>query len=251
MSPERLTLTPASTPIRLSLVRPGLLITVAFATVLLFSACGSSQPTVQTTTGHVTAAEMNAYARALKHLQGVQYRVNHPGETPLRPGMNEGPVLVSGVTPFTSGTVVATVQVAATKPIASIPLAQVATAPIDASGRFVLRANPTFGPLADAIRQGDGEVAVNIEARQGGASRKAVSVDFWEFFVGASGKPLSVAKFRAAPGSGHWLSMHCGHRARQRRTGTDMSRYRVYAPDGVCIMASATLNLRHQTQYDR
>ncbi len=202
---------------------------------------------------------MNAYARALKHLEGVQYRVNHPDETPLRPGMNEGPVLVSGVTPFTSGTVVATVPVAATKPIvASIPLARVATAPIDASGRFVLRANPTRGPLAGSIvnaiksnpRWFGDWLSVNIEARQGGHSRKAVSRDSYEEYVEASGHPFSLAEFRAAPGSGHWVSDHCGLRRPRAAAGPVT---KLYSPTSVeyCTESSATINLKHESQYDR
>jgi hypothetical protein len=198
-------------------------------------------------TTHVTSAEMNVYARELRHLQRSQSEVDHPAETRLRAGMNDGPVLVRGVTPFTNGTVVATVPTVATGSTASIPMAQVATAPIDASGKFVLRANLTSGPLAQSIA--DGWLVVNIEARQGGASRKAVSSDFDEEYVNASGNAFSLAKLRAAPGSGHWLSMRC-----VRGPGLDKARYRVYTPDGdpdSCGLFSARINLRHELQYDR
>jgi hypothetical protein len=99
--------------------------------------------------------------------------------------LNEGPVLAGGVAPVTGGRVVASVTPDSGKVGTRVRLTQIATAPIDASGNFVLRPDPTSRVLAPTIVE-----AITSIARQ---------------YVDVSGKPLSLAEFRAAPGSGHWI----------------------------------------------
>src|SRR4029077_192926 len=64
-----------------------------------------------------------------------------PGSGTAAP--NNGPVLADGVAPVTGGRVVATVMGDATRIGQRVRVTQVATAPIDASGKFILRPDPT------------------------------------------------------------------------------------------------------------
>lgn len=119
---------------------------------------------------------------------------------------NNGPVLADGVAPVTGGTVVATV-------IPHLKLGQsareimIATAPIDASGNFVLRPAPASRALAAAIVKAITKNSgwVNLDLSETGADRKTAVTGFSRQYVDASGKPFSLAEFRAAPDSGHWI----------------------------------------------
>ena len=120
---------------------------------------------------------------------------------------NEGPVLAGGVAPVTGGTVVATVTPHSGRVGERVRVIQVATAPIDASGNFVLRPDPTSRPLARAIVEAitNNSGWVNLELVETGADGRVAITDFPRQYVDASGKPLSLAEFRAAPDSGHWI----------------------------------------------
>ena len=84
---------------------------------------------------------------------------------------------------------------------------QVATAPIDASGNFVLRPDPTSRSLARAIVEAitNNSGWVNLDLVETGADGKTAITGIPRQYVDASGKPLSLAEFRAAPDSGHWV----------------------------------------------
>jgi hypothetical protein len=120
---------------------------------------------------------------------------------------NDGPVLAGGVAPVTGGRVVATVTPDFGKVGKRVRMTQVATAPIDASGNFVLRPDPTSRPLAPAIVEAitNNSSWVNLQLFETGADRKMAITNITRQYVDASGKPLSLAEFRAAPGSGHWI----------------------------------------------
>ncbi len=120
---------------------------------------------------------------------------------------NKGPVLASGVAPVTGGTVVATVMPDLQKVGQRGRLIQVATAPIDASGNFVLRPDPSSGPLSSAIVKAiaGNNSWVNLDLSEMGADRKMAVTSITRQYVDASGKPVSLAEFRATPGSGHWV----------------------------------------------
>jgi hypothetical protein len=83
----------------------------------------------------------------------------------------------------------------------------VATAPIDASGKFVLRPDPTSPALASAIVKAiaNNNSWVNLQLLEFGADRKTALTNITRQYVDASGKPLSLAEFRSAPASGHWI----------------------------------------------
>ena len=119
---------------------------------------------------------------------------------------NNGPVLAGGVAPVIGGTVVATVT-PDLKLGQSAPEILIATAPIDASGNFVLRPAPTSRPLAAAIVKAITKNGgwVNLDLNETGADRKTAVTGVARQYVDASGKPFSLAEFRAAPGSGHWI----------------------------------------------
>src|SRR4051812_10104205 len=121
--------------------------------------------------------------------------------------LNEGPVLAGGVAPVTGGRVVATVTADSGKIGERVPMTQVATAPIDASGKFVLRPDPTSRALAPAIVEAITKNSswVNLELFETGADGKMAITSIARQYVDSSGKPLSLAEFRAAPGSGHWI----------------------------------------------
>ncbi len=120
---------------------------------------------------------------------------------------NEGSVLAGGVAPVTGGRVVATVTPDLKKIGQRARSIQVATAPIDASGNFILRPGPTSRPLAAAIVKAITSNGgwVNLELLETGVDGKLAITDISRQYVDASGKPLSLAEFRAAPGSGHWI----------------------------------------------
>jgi hypothetical protein len=120
---------------------------------------------------------------------------------------NEGPVLADGVAPVTGGRVVATVTPDSAKVGQRVRVIQVATAPIDASGNFVLRPDPTTRPLASAIVKAitSNNSWVNLDLTETGTDGKTAITSIPRQYVDASGKLFSLAEFRAAPGSGHWI----------------------------------------------
>lgn len=120
---------------------------------------------------------------------------------------NDGPVLAGGVAPVTGGSVVATVSADSGKVGTRVRVTQVATAPIDASGNFVLRPDPTSRPLAPAIVKAitNNNSWVNLDLLETGADGKTAITGIARQYVDASGKPISLAELRAAPGSGHWV----------------------------------------------
>jgi hypothetical protein len=120
---------------------------------------------------------------------------------------NDGPVLAGGVAPVTGGRVVASVLPESAKVGQRVRPTQVATAPIDASGSFVLRPDPTSRPLAAAITRAimNNNNWVNLDLLETGADGKMAVTSITRQYVNASGKPLSLSEFRAAPGSGHWI----------------------------------------------
>jgi hypothetical protein len=125
---------------------------------------------------------------------------------------NEGPVLAGGVAPVTGGTVVAMMTPDLRKIGERGRMIRVATAPIDASGNFVLRPDPTSRPLARAIvaaiTKNGGWVSLDLS--ETGADGRVAITGIARQYVNASGKPLSLAEFRAAPGSGHWIGNGTG-----------------------------------------
>jgi hypothetical protein len=126
---------------------------------------------------------------------------------------NAGSVLASGVAPVTGGRVVATMDPDLKKVGQSARAIQVATAPIDASGNFVLRPDPTSRPLARAIIKAiaKNDDWVNLDLVETGADGKTAITSIARQYVDDSGKPLSLAEFRAAPGSGHWVGDGAGN----------------------------------------
>jgi hypothetical protein len=133
-----------------------------------------------------------------------------PGSGTAAP--NDGPVLADGVAPVTGGRVVATVMGDATRIGQRVRVTQVATAPIDASGKFVLRPDPTSRPLALAIAKAitNNDSWVNLDLSETGADGKMATTGIARQYVDASGKPFLLAEFRAAPGSGHWIGDRTG-----------------------------------------
>ena len=136
----------------------------------------------------------------------------HPGRAPAggNPGgaaSNAGPVLANGVAPVTGGRVVATVTPDTAKVGQTVRAIPVATAPIDGTGNFVLRPDPTSRRLArvvaEAIRKNNGWV--NLQLLETGADGKTAVTNVTRQYVDASGTPLSLADFRAALASGHWI----------------------------------------------
>jgi hypothetical protein len=125
---------------------------------------------------------------------------------------NEGPVLASGVARVTGGTVVATVTPDSGAIGQSVRTIQVATAPVDASGKFVLRPDPASPRLARAIVTAitTNNSWVNLDLFETGADRKTAVTSVARQYVDASGKPFSLAEFRATPRSGHWVGNLAG-----------------------------------------
>ena len=82
-----------------------------------------------------------------------------------------------------------------------------ATATIDASGKFVIRTDPTSRPLiraiAEAIRTNSGWL--NVRLNEYGSDRKSALTGFPRQYVDASGKPFTLSELQAAPESGHWI----------------------------------------------
>jgi hypothetical protein len=120
---------------------------------------------------------------------------------------SKGPVLANGVAPVTGGEVVATLVPNAGKVGQKIRLTPVATAPIDASGRFVLRPDPTTRPLAAAIVVAIAHNSgwVNLQLEEDGSDGKMAVTNITRQYVDASGQPFSLAEFRTAPADGHWV----------------------------------------------
>ena len=120
----------------------------------------------------------------------------------------QGPVLAGGVAPVSGGTVVATVGPDLKNVGDSGRPTRVAAAPIDASGSFVLRPDPSSRPLARAIVKAirTNNSWVNLELLETGADGKTALTSIPRQYVDASGKAFSLAEFRAAPGSGHWIT---------------------------------------------
>jgi hypothetical protein len=88
-----------------------------------------------------------------------------------------------------------------------VRITQVATAPINASGNFVLRPDPTSRALAAAIVKAitKNNSWVNLDLTETGADGKTAITGIARQYVDASGKPVSLTEFRAAPRSGHWI----------------------------------------------
>jgi hypothetical protein len=86
-------------------------------------------------------------------------------------------------------------------------MTQVATAPVDTSGNFVFRPKPTSRPLAAAILEAitKNNSWVNLQLFETGANGKMATMNVTRQYVDASNKPFSLAEYRAAPGSGHWI----------------------------------------------
>jgi hypothetical protein len=120
---------------------------------------------------------------------------------------NGGPVLAGGVAPVSGGRVVATVTGDSAKVGQRVRVTQVATAPIDASGNFVLRPDPTSRPLTAAIVNAISKNSswVNLDLLETSADGRTAVTSIARQYVDASGKPFSLPEFRAAPGSGHWI----------------------------------------------
>ena len=108
---------------------------------------------------------------------------------------------------MTGGTVLATMIPDSAKVGQVVRLIRVASAPIDASGNFVLRPDPTSRPLAAAIVKAITKNGgwVNLGLQEDGADGKQAVTNISRQYVDASGKPFSVAEFRKAPESGHWI----------------------------------------------
>lgn len=140
-----------------------------------------------------------------------------PGGAPAPGGAgsaaNEVSILASGVAPVTGGWVVATMTPDLQKDGQSARAILVAKAPIDASGNFVLRPDPTSPALnraiATAIAKNGGWV--NLDLTESGDDGKSAVTSITRQYVDASGKPLSVAEFRAAPHRGHWIGNGTGN----------------------------------------
>jgi hypothetical protein len=134
-----------------------------------------------------------------------------PGGAPSPAGSggvaSNGPVLAGGVAPVSGGRVVATVTGDSAKVGQRVRITQVATAPINASGNFVLRPDPTSRALAAAIVKAitTNNSWVNLDLTETGADGKTAITGIARQYVDASGKPVSLAEFRAAPRSGHWV----------------------------------------------
>jgi hypothetical protein len=129
------------------------------------------------------------------------------GAPPGGSAATEGPVLADGVAPVGGGTVVATMTPDLTRVGQSAPSIRIATAPIDASGKFVLRPDPASRPLARAIVKAitTNHGWVNFDLLENGADGKFAITGGSRQYVDASGNPFSLAEFRAAPRSGHWI----------------------------------------------
>jgi len=114
---------------------------------------------------------------------------------------------------ITGGVVVATITPDLVRDGQSAMAIPVATAPIDASGNFVLRPDPTSRALsratAKAIATNGGWV--NLDLTETGADGKSAVTSITRQYVDASGKPLSLAEFRAAPHRGHWIGNGTGN----------------------------------------
>jgi hypothetical protein len=125
-----------------------------------------------------------------------------PSATP-----HEGPILATGVAPVSGGRVVATITPDLKKVGDSARSIQVATAPIDTSGNFVLRPAPSSRALAAVILKAirTNHSWVNLDLSETGADGKAAITGVARQYVNDSGRPFSLAEFRAAPDSGHWL----------------------------------------------
>lgn len=120
---------------------------------------------------------------------------------------NEAPILASGVAPVTASHVDAMVTPATGKVGKQVGMTQVATAPIDASGNFVLRPDPTSRALAPAVVDAiaNNNSWVNLQLFEFGADGKTAVTNIARQYVDASGRAFSLAEFRAAPASGHWV----------------------------------------------
>lgn len=134
------------------------------------------------------------------------------GAGPGSAAPNEGPVLAGGVAPVTGGEVVATVTPDSKKIGKRVRVTQIATASVDASGNFVLRPDPTSRLLAPAILEAitSNSSWVNLDLLETGADGKTAVTSIARQYVDASGQPFSLAEFRAAPGSGHWIGNDAG-----------------------------------------
>ena len=62
---------------------------------------------------------------------------------------------------------------------------------------------PLAAAIVKAITRNNGWV--NLQLFETGADGSMAITDITRQYVDASGKPLSLGEFRAAPGSGHWI----------------------------------------------
>lgn len=119
------------------------------------------------------------------------------------------PVLATGVAPVTGGTVTATVAPGLQNVGDSAQVPPVASASIDPSGNFTVRADPNTGAIASAVAHAiaanDGWV--NIDLTEVGANGEMTIQSISRQFVGGSGQPVVGAaskKSHTASGVGHW-----------------------------------------------
>jgi hypothetical protein len=110
------------------------------------------------------------------------------------------PVFASGVAPVTNGSVVAMATPNLTTVGSSAPAIQVATAPIDGAGNFVLQPDTTSGAMASliaaALAQNNGWV--NVDLVETGSNGATTIQSIARQYVDASGQPVSPAAFHAA-----------------------------------------------------
>jgi hypothetical protein len=120
------------------------------------------------------------------------------------------PVLATGVAAVANGLVTAT----ATPNLQHIgdraPAVEVATAPVDGAGNFVLRADPNAGQMASVVAKAiaDNNGWVNLDLTEIGADGKTTIQSISRRFVNGSGQVVSAAALQkagpAASGLGHW-----------------------------------------------
>jgi hypothetical protein len=119
------------------------------------------------------------------------------------------PVLATGVAPLTNGIVTATAEPVLQNVGDSAPVMQIASAPIDASGNFTVRADPNTGAMASAVAHAvaTNNGWVNLDLVEVGANGETTVQSISRQFAGVSGQPLPGA----APGTAAARSLTSGH----------------------------------------
>lgn len=120
------------------------------------------------------------------------------------------PVLATGVAPVTNGVVTASITPATQTIGDTVRPAEVASAPIDSAGNFVMPADPGSGAMAsvvqDALAKNNGWVNLDLTAI--GANGETAVQSIARQFVNDSGQTVTGGKLRtagsAASGLGHW-----------------------------------------------